>query len=212
MPIASDLILASSSPFRRELLAATGLTFKSLTADVDESNISPSDPKVCAIERSLAKAHDVAAKNPGCVVIGGDQVLDFDGHLMGKVSDQAQARDRLTLLSGQTHTLWSGLCLVYKASFEAAPVVLYSDALEIPMEMRKLSSDEIEAYLEYEDQWQGVVGCYKYEELGGQLFLSAGGDQSSIIGLPILTLMSELRTIGINPLLQSKGPWSLALD
>jgi len=208
---ASRVILASSSPFRSDLLAATGLVFSSMTARINESDISPSEPRQCALDRSIAKARDVASINPECIVIGADQVLEFNGQAMGKVRSQLEAKERLEMLSGRTHLLWSAYCLLFKPA-NGDVIELYSDAVRIPMEMKELSSGEIEAYLRRKDQWQGVVGCYKYEELGGQLFLSVGGDHSSIIGLPIMPLMTAIRRFGINPLIQPKGPWPLTLD
>jgi len=72
--------------------------------------------------------------------------------------------------------------------------------------MRELRSEELEAYLKT-GEWRGCVGCYRYEEKGGQLFESVTGDHSTIVGLPLIHLSAELRRVGVNPLLQPAGPW-----
>ncbi len=206
--LVSKVILASSSSYRRDLLQTTGLEFSCETAGVDEAAIVSPVPRGCAIARAVAKAKDVALKHPGCLVIGADQVLEFDGMVLGKLDDAQAARRRMELLAGSTHLLWSAVNLTY-ASPEEEVYDLYTEAIRVPMEMRQLTTEELDAYFTHCEQWQGVVGCYKYEQLGGQLFSSVGGDHSAIIGLPLIPLTQALRALGINPLINPNGPWSI---
>lgn len=202
MSIAKKLILASTSPFRAQILTSAGIIFEGVGPDVDEKSIEGGSPGETARLRAEAKAVDVAAKNPEAVVIGADQVLSLGDRLFSKATDINEARRRLLDLSGQTHVLHSGFALAHEGR------VLISDVIEVPMEMRRLTSGEIDRYLAT-GEWRGAVGCYQAENRGVQLFTKIGGDMTSVVGLPLPQLLTALRTIGVNPLESPAGPWSL---
>lgn len=203
------LILASQSPFRRALLQSTGLAFEAETAPIDENKVLGRIPKELAERRSLAKAMAVAALHPEALVIGADQVLSLDGDAFDKVKTAQDAVERLQSMAGRTHYLHSGLALVYAAR-DQEPKVLASEVVDVPMRMRKLSLAEINAYVRTQE-WQGSVGCYQYENRGIHLFEGSvpGGDQSTIVGLPLGRLLHLLRVLGVNCLVQASPPWSL---
>ncbi len=194
-----NLILASASPFRRSLLQSCGLDFVVETSQVDESQIKAPTPELLAMARARAKALDVAERNQGAVVIGCDQVLG-----MGDLSyDKAQSRDeallRLGEFAGRSHFLYSAMVLARRKAGESEVQISHQIMVPVEMKMRELTAQEIESYLDTEE-WQGCVGCYRFESVGVNLFESCGGDHSSIIGLPLLPLLAALRQLGIRRL------------
>jgi septum formation protein len=203
----SEIIMASGSTFRRSLLASTGLAFKTATADFDEASVSEGSPAEIALGRAFGKAKVVAEGHPNALIIGADQVLALNGQTYGKVGSRAEAVERLLFLSGKTHELLSAFVLVIHV--RGVSHELHAQVVTVPMQMRAFSRAEAEAYASNTYEWQGVVGCYQYENNGINLFEAVGGDHSSIIGLPLPALLEALRTFGINPLLQPQGPWTI---
>lgn len=204
----SRIILASASKFRSELLATTGLKFECQTARVDEKKILAKTPAQVAHERSIAKAHEVARRFPDTLVIGADQVLEFDGKVIDKASSAEEARSRISEFAGQMHVLQSGYCLVM--STDGHVKTLHAEVVPAHMHMRKLAKSEIETYVKT-GEWEGCVGCYRYEGKGINLFQKIVGEQSTIVGLPLVPLLNALRKIGIDPLTSSHGPWQVSL-
>ena len=202
------LILASRSKWRQMLLDAAGIEFEAKGAAVDEAAIVPEDSRERARQRAIAKAHAVAAGETSAVVIGADQVLEFNGKPYDKVRTREEARERLMSFSGERHELLSAFCLVATPDLGLKEPVLAVDLIEVTMRVRPLLPIEVERYLD-RDEWQETVGCYQYESAGIHLFDSVDGDSSAIIGLPLLPLFRELRRFGINPLVDSSGPWNL---
>ncbi len=202
----NQLVLGSQSSFRQALLKSTGVSFRAVSSPADERAIHGKNPKGLAARRAEAKGAAVAAAMPGVLVIGADQVLEFKGEALHKANDSQEAAATLARLSGQTHYLHSAYCLV--AMDEGKVRVLHEEVVSVPMTMRTLSTHEIEAYVAT-GEWQGCVGCYRYEEGGINLMTQVGGSASAIIGLPLLELLQALRGLGLNPLLQPEGPWVL---
>lgn len=203
------LILASSSPWRKDLLASTGAVFDVQTAPVDEYSITAKDPVSLARARSEAKAVATAEVRVGALVIGADQVLSLSGRMFDKARSVDEARERLALMAGKAHTLHSGLALAFKPEEKSPAQILTATVVDVAMPMRPLSESEIEAYLAT-GEWQGSVGCYQYENRGVHLFDGVAGDQSSIVGLPLQTLLKMLRQIGVDLLRQPSPPWRLS--
>lgn len=201
------LILASTSPFRSALLASTGLTFSTCNSKVDETKIQSADPSDLARQRSEAKALAASDNYPSCIVIGADQVASFENLAFDKAESHDEAEARLRQLSGQTHFLHSAYSLVYRPHGEKS-IVLRSRIVKVGMTMRKLTDTHIIKYLETEE-WRGCVGCYRVEGRGMHLFEKIDRDQSSVIGLPLHEILSDLRTVGIDGLLNATGPWKL---
>lgn len=194
------VILASTSKYRVQLLASTGLNFRSVDSQVNESEIIGTTAKEVALQRALAKATAVSLQNPGDIVIGADQTLDFQGKIRGKAENQKQAFEFLKEMSGHGHILHSAVAITQKSEDKKNAEIISSFVIDVPMHMRKLSDGEISKYLETAE-WKGCAGCYQYENVGMNLFEKIGGDHSSIIGLPLLPLLKELRNMGIGPLL-----------
>jgi septum formation protein len=202
------LVLASGSPWRKSLLASTGAEFLVMTAPVDEYAITAPDPVSLAQARSEAKALATAAQLPGSLVIGADQVLSLAGRMFDKARSAAEASDRLAKMSGRSHTLHSGLALALGPTEGHGARIISAAVVDVDMPMRTLTEAEIASYVAT-GEWQGSVGCYQYENRGVHLFDGVTGDQSSIVGLPLQTLLKLLRTLGVDLLRQPAPPWTL---
>jgi septum formation protein len=198
-PSAPQVILASASTFRRRLLEAAGLRFEVVPADVDEAAIKrglavavprPS-PGTVAQALARAKAESVGRNHPDALVIGADQVLALDEELFDKPSDMAEARAQLERLRGRTHTLHTAVVLTHDGK------VVWTCVEEAMLTMRAFSAEFLDAYLARSgDAVCRTVGAYEIEGTGIQLFERVEGDHFTIIGLPLLALLAELRSRG----------------
>ncbi len=199
------LILASTSPYRQQLLREVGVPFQAIAPEaVDESQINGSNPKETALLRAKAKAEAVcqqllARGQKAFIVIGCDQVLDFAGQALGKACDQAEAVSRLRAMAGQRHALHNGLALL-AVDAVGKKQDLSLDTTSVHLQMRNLSEAEIAAYIAT-GEWQGSAGAYKIEGKGQFLFERIEGLQADIIGLPLLKIFSILNQNGFNLLL-----------
>lgn len=202
------LLLASSSPFRKKLLVSTGIEFSTLTSEVDEYKLVGADPAETCGLRAAAKALAVAALAPDALVIGCDQILELAGRSFDKAKSAGEAAARLQEFSGKTHRLINQIVI---ANHNHSDRVIAALTITVPMTMRSLTPEEIEAYVAT-GEWQGCVGCYQFENRGIHLFEQTPEDHSAIVGLPLQPLLKELRRLGINPLLQPKGPWTITRD
>jgi septum formation protein len=190
-----ELVLASASPFRRRMLEAAGLSFRTLPADVDEADIrrrlATSDPVRIAETLAQAKAASISAAQPHALVIGADQVLAFDNQVFAKARDVSEARVHLTKLRGQTHELHSAVALAQ------AGKVIWNHTETAHLAMRAFSDAFLDRYLlEMGPRACQMVGAYEIEGRGIQLFERIEGDTFTIIGLPLLALLAELRIRG----------------
>ncbi|WP_341863165.1 nucleoside triphosphate pyrophosphatase [Gymnodinialimonas sp. 57CJ19] len=194
----SRLILASASSSRQSMLQNAGISFESVPVRIDEDAIRRSLVAEGASPRDIAdalaefKARKGAEKRPEDIVLGSDQILALKGKIFSKPADKDEAADHLRALSGQTHHLYSA-AVIYEA---AKPV--WRTVGSARLSMHSLSDAEIDAYLDR--AWPDVSGCvgaYQAEALGGQLFSRIDGDWFSVLGLPLLQLISYLRTRGM---------------
>lgn len=191
------LILASRSPIRLHLLQAAGLTVTAQPARVDEEAIRQSLESEGASPRDIAdalaeqKARRLSLRDPEALVLGCDQVLDFQRTVFAKPETADQARVQLQALRGQTHRLLSAAVL-----YEAGQP-LWRHVGEARLTMRSFSDDYLSSYLDR--NWPGIadsVGAYKLEEEGVRLFDKIEGDYFTILGLPLLPLLSYLSVRG----------------
>ncbi len=196
----SQIILASTSRARREMLAAAGVPFTVEAADVDEPEIrktllaaeSAATPPQIANALARAKAEDVSRRHKGSLVIGGDQVLALGTELLTKAKDEAAARGTLKKLRGKTHELHSAVALAVDGR------VLWTHTDTARLKMRDFSDAFLDEYLTRAgDRIGQSVGAYELEGLGVQLFDKIEGDYFTILGLPLLPLLAELRAQGM---------------
>ena len=186
------IVLASASAARRRILEDAGVVFETDPADVDEGALKTPDarhdPAALCVRLAEAKALDVSRRRPDDWVIGSDQILAFDGSLVSKARTTEQARERLRAMRGREHVLWSGVALARGGE------VVWSDRDAATMRMREFSDAFLEAYLAAEGEGLlASVGCYRIEGRGAQLFSAVNGAQSTIMGMPLWSLLDALR-------------------
>lgn len=189
------LILASTSPYRRELLERLRLPFEVIAPEVDETPLPGEQPATLARRLARAKAADVAARHPGAVVIGSDQVADLDGTPLGKPGNHERAVAQLRAMRGRRvifHTAVAVRCV--------ARAVDASELAEVAVLVRGLSDDDIEHYLQAERPYD-CAGSAKAEGLGIALLSRIESDDpTALIGLPLMRTCALLREAGIDPL------------
>lgn len=201
------LLLASQSPYRSHLLKRTGISFGIIASTAREEDIELASPRDLALLRAEHKASGIPSLGDVAVVITADQVLEHRGKAYGKAKNRDDARERLLAMSGSAHYLHSAYGLFLKNKDQKIQKIGMR-LVTAELEMRSLASDELEAYLDL-NEWQGCAGCYQFEGYGIHLFSKVSGEISTIIGLPLLELLQDLREIGINGLVQGIGPWAL---
>lgn len=189
---AEPLILASQSLARRQLLANAGITFDAMPADIDERGIQEKSgltaPGEIAALLAEQKAAFISLRHPGRYVLGADQTLALGDRMFSKPTGREQAAEQLAALAGRTHELHSALAVVCDGA------TLFSNVSVAHMTMRKLDAAAINAYLDAAgDKVTTSVGAYQLEGLGVHLFELIEGDHFTILGLPLLPLLSFLR-------------------
>lgn len=192
----APLLLASTSATRRLLLEGAALPVETDSPGIDERALEASSeglpPRDLALALARAKAEAVAARHPGRIVVGADQVLALDGDVLHKPADGRAAREHLARLAGRTHALHSAVALVRDGGTD-----LFVETAR--MTMRPLEAEAIEAYLACAGEARvcGSVGGYQLEGPGIHLFEAVEGDHSTVLGLPLLPLLARLRTAGL---------------
>jgi septum formation protein len=189
----SQLILASTSPYRRELLARLRLPFDAVAPNVDESALQGESPAAMAERLALAKARAVAATRPDAVVIGSDQVADLGGEALGKPGSHERAVAQLRRMSGREIVFQTAVAVV-------APGLAAIERAEVRVRMRHLSDAAIDAYLRA-DRPYDCAGSAKVESLGIALLDAVESDDpTALIGLPLIRTCALLRRAGLEPL------------
>ena len=189
--ILPPLILASSSPYRRELLSRLRLAFESIPPEVPEEPIEGESPADRSLRIALAKAQAVARLHPGALVIGSDQVAVAGERVLGKPGDAAQCRAQLTALSGKTALFYTACVLL---GVSASVRLAHVDTTTVVF--RTLSPAEIERYVACEQPYD-CAGGFKAEGLGVALFeCIESQDPTALIGLPLIWLAGALRGAG----------------
>ncbi|MDX8446210.1 Maf-like protein [Mesorhizobium captivum] len=195
--MAEKIILASGSPFRKAMLVNAGLDIEAVPAEVDEraleaplqdSGVSPEDVASILAE---AKATEVSERRPGALVLGCDQTLSLGDEIFHKPADMEGARRHLLALSGKTHQLNSAAVLCRDGE------VLWRHVGVASLTMRKLDPAFIGRHLaRVGAKALSSVGAYQIEGEGIQLFEKIEGDYFTIVGLPLLPVLGELRALG----------------
>lgn len=186
------LVLASTSPYRRELLARLGLPFQVAAPEVDEGALPGESPDALVLRLAEAKARVVAEKHPGALVIGSDQVAVLEGQVLGKPGDHARATAQLRAASGKAVQFLTGLCL-----FDGRNGSAQVDLVPFGVVFRVLSDAQIEGYLAREQPYN-CAGSFKSEGLGITLFERLEGDDpNALIGLPLIRLVDMLAKTGV---------------
>ncbi|MED3549156.1 Maf family protein [Cytobacillus praedii] len=184
-----NLILASSSPRRKELLENLHLTFNVSSSDVDESFNPDLAPGEIVMELSSRKAKAVSKKYPGSYIIGADTVVVLDGTILGKPQDKAEAFSMLKALAGRTHAVYTGVSII-------APSKETNFNVKTDVVFWELTDDEINAYINTGELFD-KAGAYGIQGQGSVLVKEIKGDYFSVVGLPVSKTVRELRNAGL---------------
>ena len=189
--IPTRLVLGSTSPFRKEILTKLGLPFATAAPDIDESPLANETPEQLVLRLAEQKARAVAVAYPDNLIIGSDQVAVIDGTILGKPHTHERAVEQLSNASGKTVRFYTGLCL-YNSTNDTAQ----SEVVPFDVVFRKLTTTQIENYLQKEKPYN-CAGSFKSETLGIALFEKLlGDDPNTLIGLPLIRLISMLENEG----------------
>lgn len=184
-----EIILASKSPRRRELLSLVGFTdFMVIPSDAEE-NISLPDPGETVRQIALAKARDVSSRHPSALVIASDTLVFLDGQALGKPKDASDAKRMLTSLSGRRHEVFSGVALLKggdETSFYEKTDVFF----------RRMTGSEIDAYIRSGEPMD-KAGAYGAQGRGAVFIERIEGDFFNVMGLPVCRLVLALSEMGI---------------
>ncbi|MCU0970574.1 MAG: Maf-like protein [Gammaproteobacteria bacterium] len=187
-----ELVLASTSPYRRELLARLGLSFEAATPDCAELALPGEAPEALVRRLSEAKARSVAERFPKALIIGSDQVASLDGEILGKPGGREKAIAQLTMASGRCVTFYTGLSLVDAARRTARTV-----CEPFHVHFRTLSPEQIARYVDHERPFD-CAGSFKSEGYGVTLFTRLSGeDPTALVGLPLIRLVQLLGEAGV---------------
>ena len=190
-----NIILASQSPRRKELLERMGLTEFEICPAWGEERVEPGLTPAQLVEQlSAQKAREIAAQRPDALVIAADTVVAVDGRVLGKPHSRQEAVEMLGLLSGRTHTVYTGLTVRMgtqeQVAHEATQVVF-----------GRLTPQQIEAYVDTEEPMD-KAGSYGIQGRGCVLVEGIRGDYYNVVGLPVYRLAGMLRKFGVEPLAQ----------
>ncbi len=189
----SDLVLASSSIFRRELLTRLQLPFSCISPDVDESPLTDELPQETALRLAQVKALKVGLTHPNTLIIGCDQVATLDNIQLGKPLNHDNATKQLRMMRGREVIFHSALCLYNPATHN-----MQAEVVPYVVQFRDLSDTQIESYLIKEQPYH-CAGSAKSEGLGIAIIeRMTGDDPNALIGLPLIRLVSMLQNEGVN--------------
>lgn len=190
------IVLASSSPYRKALLARLNLPFTTCSPEVDEAARPGETPTQQCERLSRSKAQAISCQQPEAIVIGSDQIAAIDGAVLGKPGNHARAVQQLSQCNGRQVDFFTGLC-VQQGSQQ------HFHLAHTQVQFRQLTPAEIHRYVTIEAPFD-CAGSFKAEGLGICLFDAISScDPSDLIGLPLIALSQLLRQFGVNPLLEA---------
>jgi septum formation protein len=184
-----ELILASSSPRRRELLERIGIAIQVMPADVDETPRPGEPPAECALRLARTKAAAVADRGAGHWVLAADTIVEIDGALLGKASGADEATAMLRRLSGRTHRVVTAFALRGPAGEEIARQVVTE------VDFRPLAPGEIAAYVRA-GEWRDKAGAYAVQGMAAAFVSEVRGSITNVMGLPLAEVVAELAAAG----------------
>jgi septum formation protein len=182
------LILASSSPRRRELLSLIGLSYEVLPADVDET-LQPGEIPWAYAER-LARSKARKSAMPGAVSVGSDTIVVVDGDVLGKPRDERYAAAMLRRLSGRAHTVMTAIAVAYEGAIS-------SEVVKVGVRFRPLTEDEIMDYIRTGEPMD-KAGAYGIQGFGATIVDGVDGDYFAVMGLPLNRLVRLFESVGLS--------------
>lgn len=191
------LILGSSSVYRKELLSRLGLPFEVMSPDIDETALPGESPPATALRLAQQKAEVIAAKAPGSLIIGSDQVATLDGEQIGKPGNHANALQQLQKMRGREVIFHTALCLFDGRSGMSSPQIQLEN-IQTFVTFRDLPDAELDAYLRIEQPYD-CAGSAKNEGLGIAILEKiTSSDPTALTGLPLIALTGMLRRANIS--------------
>ncbi len=187
-----DLILASASPRRRDLLAGLRARFQVVPSDVSEKLLAGETPEAHVSRLALAKAMDVSKRIVDVWVLGADTIVLIDGKILGKPSDQDEARTMLAMLAGRTHEVFTGYAIIH-ARFPELKRVRYVTS---EVHIRELSDGEIADYVDSGEPMD-KAGAYAIQGIGSGIVETVSGSYTNVVGLPLCEVARDLKELGI---------------
>lgn len=185
----AEIILASASPRRKELLETAGISFTVKVADVEEVIEKNMSADKVVMSLALQKASAVAKDNPDAVVIGADTVVVLDGEILGKPKSEENAVELLMMLSGRVHTVYTGVAII-----KGEKVKNFCEATQV--EFYPLEKEEAEAYVATKEPMD-KAGAYGIQGRGCVLIKRINGDYFNVVGLPVSAVYRELRDFNV---------------
>lgn len=189
-----NLILASASPRRQELLQLIGLPFEVIPSDFDESTLELWPPDRHVLDSAAAKAENVAVRIEDGVIIGADTIVVVDQEVLGKPADEYHARRMLRMLSGRSHYVYTGVCAVRREDGETVKAV--RDFVRTEVRFCDLSDAVIDAYVATGEPLD-KAGAYGIQERAAVLIEGIVGDYFNVVGLPVYRLSRLLAEVGL---------------
>ena len=187
------IILASSSPYRKELLKRLDITFTTVSPEVNERYFQDELISDYVLRLAKTKAESIVSKNDSSLIIAADQALQCDKKILGKPGNYNKAKEQLIFMSNRSLTFYTGLCLI-----NTETKIIEEDVVSFRVDFRKLTESEIENYLVKEKPYD-CVGSFKSEKLGISLLKKMNGDDpTTLIGLPLIRLCKMLRNQGVD--------------
>jgi septum formation protein len=194
-----DLILASSSPRRKDLLNGLRVRFNVVPSTVEEVALNGEAPQDQVTRLALKKAEDVMLRFPGCWVLGADTLVVIDGKTLGKPRDEDEAKTMLAVLADRTHVVFTGYALIHSRFPENRRIRYVRSEVRI----RELSHGEIEGYVRTAEPMD-KAGAYAIQGIGSGLVESVNGSYTNVVGLPLCEVARDLKDLGIFDFLKAK--------
>ena len=187
------IILASSSPYRKELLKRLDIAFTTISPEVNERYFQDELISDYVLRLAKTKAESIVPKNNNSLIIAADQALQCNKKILGKPGNYNKAKEQLIFMSNRSLTFYTGLCLI-----NTETKIIEEDVVSFRVDFRKLTESEIENYLVKEKPYD-CVGSFKSEKLGISLLKKMNGDDpTALIGLPLIRLCKMLRNQGVD--------------
>jgi len=184
-----NIILASASPRRRELLDLVGIPYTVVPADIDESMRGAELPAVHVERLAREKALAIATRHPDSLVIAADTIVVIDGRIMGKPRTEEEAAEMLAVLSGITHTVVTGMACALNGRLE-------SSVDDVSVTFRTLSAQEIQEYVETGEPMD-KAGSYGIQGFGATIVRRIDGDYFAVMGLSLVRLVELMQRFGV---------------
>lgn len=189
-PDKPSLVLASASPRRLELLRQVGVEPARVDpADIDETPLRDETPRLLARRLSLGKARVVFDRSPGAFVLGADTMVTVGRRILGKPADAAEARKMLTLLSGRSHRVLTGVAVFAPDGRSAVKVV------ETRIGFKRLTPGELDDFIA-SGEWSDAAGAYKIHQRAGAFVTTIQGSFPAVVGLPLYETLNLLTGLG----------------